>query len=182
VSQVRAVFAGCGSYLSGERLWVVMETPAEYPRDRPAEASAEAPALVDPRAPRFGQSLTALGLVAAIALQTPALVYAVAVVLVAAVLSGWRVDLYAALWKHGAMAVLDPPAEREPAAPHRFARLLGAVFTATGSIALLAGLPVVGYALAGVVAALAGLAATTGFCLGCRMYRQVQFVQRLGVL
>ena len=159
-----------------------METPTEYPRDRPAERSADAPALVDPRAPRFGQALTALGLVTAIALQIPALVYAVAVVLGAAVLSGWRVDLYATLWKQGAMSVLDPPAEHEPAAPHRFARLLGAVFTAAGSVALLAGLPLVGYVLAGVVAVLAGLAATTGFCLGCRMYRQVQFVQRLGIL
>jgi hypothetical protein len=56
------------------------------------------------------------------------------------------------------------------------------VFTAAGSAALFAGVPAVGYALAGVVAVLAGLAVTTGFCLGCRMYRQVQFVRRFGVL
>ncbi|MFC7134197.1 MULTISPECIES: DUF4395 domain-containing protein [Salinibaculum] len=158
-----------------------METSTGTEQPRPT-AREDGPALVDPRAPRFGQSLTALALVAAIAFQLPVFVYAVAVVLTAAVVSGWRIDLYATLWRHGAMRVLDPPAEREPAAPHRFARVLGAAFTAAATVAFVTGFPLAGYALAATVAALAGLAASTGFCLGCRMYRQVQFVQRLGIV
>ncbi|WP_340100899.1 DUF4395 domain-containing protein [Salinibaculum salinum] len=158
-----------------------METPTHTEQSQ-STAPVDGPALVDPRAPRFGQSLTALTLVAAIALQLPVFVYALAVLLSAAVISGWRIDAYALLWRHGALRLLDPPTAREPAAPHRFARVIGAVFTTGASVALLAGLPVVGYALAGLVAALAGLAATTGFCLGCRMYRQVQFFQRLGIV
>lgn len=145
-------------------------------------SEASSTTLVDPRAPRFGQTLTTLGLLAGIALQTPLFVYGVAAVLAAAVLSGWRVDAWGALWRLGARRVLDPPAEREPAAPHRFAKLMGAGFTTAASLFLLAGVPLAGYALAGTVAALAGLAALTDVCLGCRMYRQVSFFRRLGVV
>lgn len=153
-------------------------------------------ALVDPRAPRFGQSLTALGLVAALALREPLLVAAVAVVLNTALLSGWRYDLYATLWRRVLLPVVGKPEEREPAAPHRFAKLMGAAFTglatlclfadtvvATPTVALgLSALGLAGYALAAMVAALAGFAAVTDVCVGCRMYRQVSFFRRLGVV
>jgi hypothetical protein len=139
-------------------------------------------ALVDPRAPRFGQALTALFLLAGIGLVEPRLVVAVAVVLVTAVGTGYRVDLWGALWRHAAARAVGRTAEREPAAPHRFAKLLGAVMTALASGLLLAGVPVAGYAIAGVVALLAGLAAATGVCLSCRMYRGVALFRRLGVV
>jgi hypothetical protein len=139
-------------------------------------------ALVDPRAPRFGQTLTALGLGAGVALGLPALVYAVTVVLVASVVSGWRLDLYAALWRHVVVPVVGRPAETERAAPHRFARVLGAVGTALASVLFVAGFTLAGSAVAVAVAALAALAAVTGLCLGCRLYRQVQLFQRLGIV
>ena len=138
--------------------------------------------LVDPRAPRFGQTLTALGFGSAIVLDLPVLVYAVTAVLVAAVVSGWRLDLYAALWRTAMLPLVGQPAEREHAAPHRFARVLGALFGVLGSGLLLAGVPLAGYAIVGMVVVLAGLAASTGLCLGCKMYRQVQFFQRLGLV
>lgn len=145
-------------------------------------------ALVDPRAPRFGQALTAAGLVAGVALGEPLLVLAVAVVLDAALLSGWRLDLYGALWRRAVRPVVGR-AEPEPAAPHRFAKLLGAGMTTLATVLLFAapvvGLPALalaGYGVAALVAALAGLAATTGVCIGCRMYRQVSFLRRLGVV
>ena len=125
--------------------------------------------MVDPRAPRFGQALTATLLLAGILLAEPLLVVGVAVVLVTAVLTGYRVDLWATLWRRGARRVLSRPAEREPAAPHRFAKVLGAGMTGLASVLLLAGLPLAGYAVAAVVAALAGLAAVTDVCVGCRM-------------
>lgn len=161
----------------------------------PESAGSEV-TLVDPRAPRFGQALTALGLAAGIALGEPLLVAAVAVVLNAALLSGWRLDLYAFLWRTLLIPIVGRPAEREPAAPHRFARLMGAAFTAVATLLLLAdaalafeavarGLSapaLAGYALAAMVAALAALAATTGICVGCRMYRQVSFFRNIGVV
>jgi hypothetical protein len=139
-------------------------------------------AQVDPRAPRFGQTLTALGLAGAVVGEVPLLLYAMAAVLVAAVASGWRLDLYAVLWGTLARPLVGPPAEREPASPHRFARLLGATGATLASLLVLAGVSLAGYGVAAVVAALAGLAATTGLCLGCRMYRQVAFFRHLNVV
>lgn len=137
--------------------------------------------LVDPRAPRFGQALTATALFAGIVLEEPLVVYAVAVVLFGAVATGWRFDLYAALWRQ-LRPLVGSSADREPAAPHRFAKLLGATGSALASVFLLAGVGVAGYAVAGGVAIAAGLAATTGVCLGCRLYRQVGTVRRLGLV
>lgn len=147
-----------------------------------ARRSGSGVTLVDPRAPRFGQTLTALFLLVGIVLGEPLLVFAVTVVLVTAVVTGYRVDLWATLWRHGAMRVVGRPGAREPAAPHRFAKLMGAGMTALASVLLLAGVPLVGYAVAGLVAALAGLAAVTDVCVGCQMYRQVSFFRRLGVV
>lgn len=136
---------------------------------------------VDPRAPRFGQFLTASLLLLGVAFQLPAAVFAVAALLGTAVLSGWRVDGYGTAWR-ALRPVVGPPPETEPAAPHRFAKLLGAAGSVVASALLLGGVPVAGYAVAAVVAAAAGLAATTGVCLGCRLYRQVGFARRAGVV
>lgn len=137
--------------------------------------------LVDPRAPRFGQSMTAGLLLAGLAFQVPTAIYAVTAILLAAVVSGWRLDLYGLAWR-SLLPVVGAPDEREPAAPHRFAKLLGAAGTALASALLVVGLPAAGYAVAAVVAGAAGLAAATGICLGCRFYRQVGRVRRLGVV
>lgn len=145
-------------------------------------ASTSGPTLVDPRAPRFGQAITATGLTAGILLQQPVFIYAIAVILGTALFSGWRLDLYATLWRTVMIPVVGKPAKREPAAPHRFAKLMGAGFTIGASAFLLVGLPLVAYVLAGMVAVLAGLAATTGLCIGCRMYKQVSFFRRLGLV
>lgn len=137
---------------------------------------------VDPRAPRFGQTLTALFLTAGLLLAEPLLIVGVAAVLVTAVLTGYRADLWAMLWRRGAVRVLGRSAEREPAAPHRFAKVLGAGTTVLASVLLLVGVPLAGYAVAGLVAVLVGLAAVTDVCVGCRMYREVSFLHRLGVV
>lgn len=147
-----------------------------------ASGTAPAVAMVDPRAPRFGQTLTTLGLAAGVVVGEPLLIAFVAVVLSTAVLSGWRVDAWAFLWRRIAIPVVGPPAEREPAAPHRFAKLLGAVGTTLSVVAIAAGVPLVGYGIAVAVATAAGLAAVTDICLGCRMYRQVSVVRRLGLV
>ena len=146
-----------------------------------SQPTAADPPMVDPRAPRFGQSITTAGLALGIVLQVPALIYAIAVILVVSVVSRWQIDLYAILWRHLVSRIVDPTTP-EPAAPHRFAKLMGATGTALASVLLLAGLPIGGYVVAGLVALAAGLAATTGICLGCRMYRSVSFFHRLDVV
>ena len=138
--------------------------------------------LVDPRAPRFGQALTASGLLLGILLGAPILVFLVTVVLLTAVVTRWRYDPYAILWRLLVQPAVSPPADPEPAAPHRFAKLMGTVGTSIASLLLLLGLPIAGYALAGAVAVAAGLAAVTGLCIGCRLYRQVSFFRRHSIL
>lgn len=146
------------------------------------DALGDPPETVDPRAPRFGQALTASGLALGIALQYPPLIYLVALVLVTAVVSGWRLDLYAWLWRNVASGFVEEAGDRESASPHRFAKLMGAFFTLLASVLLFLGFPLPGYLFAGLVMVLAGLAASTGICVGCRMYRQVRFFRRLGVV
>jgi uncharacterized protein DUF4395 len=59
----------------------------------------------------------------------------------------------------------------EDARPPRFANLVGAVFLTAATVAYAAGLTTLGVALGGIVAALALLAAATGFCSGCEAYK-----------
>ncbi len=62
--------------------------------------------------------------------------------------------------------------------PHRFAQGFGGVVVALAVIALLAGQPIVGWALVGLVIVLAALNLFVGFCAGCFVYYQLN---RLGV-
>jgi hypothetical protein len=139
---------------------------------------------VDARAPRFGQALTATLATASLVLADPRIVAVLALVLVTAVLSRWRVDAWATLWRRLAVPVVGAPTEREQAAPHRFAKLVGAAFIGVATPLVLFGGPAaaVGYALVLAVAVLAAVGATTGFCLGCRLYQQVGFFRRTGVV
>jgi len=59
----------------------------------------------------------------------------------------------------------------EDARPPRFANMVGLGVLSTASLAYLAGLDVLGAALGLLVATLASLAATTGFCAGCTAYK-----------
>jgi hypothetical protein len=59
----------------------------------------------------------------------------------------------------------------EDSRPPRFANMVGFGFLTSASLAYLAGWTTVGAVLGGIVAALALLAAVTGFCTGCTVYR-----------
>jgi hypothetical protein len=59
----------------------------------------------------------------------------------------------------------------EDARPPRFANKVGATVLGAAFVASLAGLTGVGTALGAVVAVLALLAATTGLCVGCELYK-----------
>ena len=64
----------------------------------------------------------------------------------------------------------------EDARPPRFANLVGAVFLAAATVAYVTGFAVVGAVLGSLVAALALLAAATGFCTGCEAYKLGSFL------
>jgi hypothetical protein len=59
----------------------------------------------------------------------------------------------------------------EDSRPPRLANAIGVVFLGAASLAWWLGAPAIGTGLALLVAALAGLAATTGFCAGCEVYK-----------
>src|SRR3979490_881102 len=59
----------------------------------------------------------------------------------------------------------------EDSRPPRFANVVGAVFLGTATISYLVGLSTVGFGLPLLVAGLAFLAAITGLCVGCEIYR-----------
>jgi hypothetical protein len=65
---------------------------------------------------------------------------------------------------------LSPPKELEDPRPPRFAATIGTVFLAAATIAFAAGAGTLGWVLTLIVAALAGLAAVTGICVGCEIY------------
>jgi hypothetical protein len=59
----------------------------------------------------------------------------------------------------------------EDSRPPRFANMVGVAFLGAATIAFLAGVPALGWVLTLIVAALALLAAITGLCMGCEVYR-----------
>jgi hypothetical protein len=59
----------------------------------------------------------------------------------------------------------------EDSRPPRFANIVGVVFLGAATLAFLLGVPALGWALTLIVAALALLAAATGLCTGCEVYK-----------
>lgn len=174
-----ATMAGLSAVLPLDQLSQVMATVSPNAERPPPEP--ETP-VVDPRAPRFGQALTATGLLLGLVLQAPVFVLAIALMLNTAVWSRWRFHPYSLVWRRLIAPTIGAGAEPEPAAPHRFATVVGAVGTLLSVTAFAFGFPVVGYSLAGAIAAAAGLGAVTGFCLGCRTYRSVSLFRRLNLV
>jgi hypothetical protein len=89
-------------------------------------------------------------------------------------------SLFKAIYQYGLRpaGLVKPQVISDNPEPHRFAQGFGGVVVALATLALLAGLPLVGWALAGLVIALAALNLFLGFCAGCFVYYQLN---RLGV-
>lgn len=128
--------------------------------------------LIDARQPRVGQGITSVLLIANFVLlpDQPVLIPVLAVIMGAASLLGPRFNVYAYLFK-AIRPRLGPPKELEEPWPPRFANLVGFLFLTTATVfAYGLELGAVAWTLALIVAALAGLAATTGLCVGCEFY------------
>ncbi len=128
------------------------------------------PQAIDPRGPRTNQGVLALALLAGFLLDVRAVVPAFAVVLLLGAAFGPRYGPILRLYTELIRPRLDPPSHLEDPRPPRFAATVGVLLLSAATIAFLAGAPGLGWALALVVAALAGLAATTGICVGCEIW------------
>lgn len=129
-----------------------------------------APAPIDPRGPRTNQAVLAFALLAGFLADARAVVPAFAAVLFVGAAFGPRYGPVLRLYAEVIKPRLAPPTELEDPRPPRFAAAVGVIFLVASSIAFAAGAPGLGWALALVVAALAGLAAVTGICVGCEIY------------
>lgn len=129
-----------------------------------------APPPIDPRGPRFNQAILALGLVAGFLFDWRPVAPVFAAVLFLGAAFGPRYGPFLRLYADVVRPRLGPPTELEDPRPPRFASTVGVIFLAAATVAFSAGASTLGWALALVVAVLAGLSATTGVCVGCEMY------------
>lgn len=125
---------------------------------------------IDPRGPRTNQGVLALALLAGFLLEVRAVVPVFAVVLLLGAAFGPRYGPVLRLYAELIRPRLGPPSHMEDPRPPRFAATLGVLFLGAATVAFVGGSPGVGWVLALVVAALAGLAATTGICVGCEIW------------
>jgi hypothetical protein len=135
--------------------------------------------VIDERAPRFNQSIVAL--ITAVAALTGAwwLAGLMGLQLAVGLTFGRRFCLPCVLYFEIVQPVIGE-GEIEDARPPRFANILGATFLLGSGIAHLIGWSTLGWALIVMVSALATLAAVTGFCLGCTVYRIVARLRGVG--
>jgi hypothetical protein len=134
--------------------------------------------VIDARAPRFNQAFVGVVSLAAVITGWWPLLALLAGQLAVGLFIGRRYCLPCLFY----FEVVQPrfgEGPLEDSRPPRFANQVGLTVLTLASVAFVAGLPLVGTALGALVAGLALLAASTGFCLGCWMYRLA--APRLGV-
>lgn len=126
--------------------------------------------VIDARAPRFNQTVVGLG--SAIAVLTG--LWPILALLAAQLGIGLRFGRRYCLPCVAYFELVQPRIGEGPiedSRPPRFANQIGFTVLSVASIAYLIGWPLLGAALGALVAFLALLAATTGFCAGCQLYR-----------
>jgi len=142
--------------------------------------SERTPAPIDPRGPRLNQSVLAVAMLAAFVFNIRWLVPAFGLILLAGAAFGPRYGLVLRLYAEFIRPRLKAPAYLEDPRPPRFAAAIGAVFLVAASLAFLGDLGFVAWLLVLIVTALAGLAATTGVCVGCELYLMIVKRRDLG--
>jgi uncharacterized protein DUF4395 len=131
--------------------------------------------VIDSRAPRFNQATIGALSVIAVATGWWWLLAALGAQLIVGLTLGRRFCLPCLAY----FELVQPrfgEGPLEDARPPRFANLVGAVFLTAAATAYIAGLDTLGAVLGGIVAALALLAAATGFCTGCEAYKLGSFL------
>ena len=128
--------------------------------------------VIDARAPRFNQ--IAVGSVTLLALLTGVwpLVTLMGLQLIVGLRFGRKFCLPCVFY----FEVVQPRMGEGPiedSRPPRFANIVGAIFLTTATAAFVTGFVTIGWVLTAMVSALAFLAAATGFCVGCEIYKVV---------
>jgi Domain of unknown function (DUF4395) len=139
---------------------------------------------VDPRALRFSAAATAG--VLAIVVLTVGLARPVALGLLASQVAVFGftafVSVHWSVWAQIFARFIWPRIGAAPeladARPARFAQLIGFVLTASALLAFVIGVDGIGYGLTAVAATGALIDATTGVCVGCRIYPLARRLQR----
>lgn len=126
--------------------------------------------VIDSRAPRFNQAT--IGLLALLAVVTGAwwLLGLLALQLAIGLTLGRRFCLPCLAYFEIVQPIFGE-GPLEDSRPPRFANLVGAAFLVAAAASWALGLEMVGAVLGGLVAALALIAAVTGFCTGCEAYK-----------
>jgi hypothetical protein len=132
--------------------------------------------VIDARAPRTNQAI--VGTLSLLAILTGwwGLLAVVALQLAIGLRFGRRYCLPCLLY----FELIQPRLGEGPiedSRPPRFANMVGVAFLGSASVAYAAGLETAGFVLGAIVAALALLAASTGLCVGCEMYRFIARVR-----
>ncbi|MDQ3096136.1 MAG: DUF4395 family protein [Actinomycetota bacterium] len=126
--------------------------------------------VIDARAPRVNQAIVAFACLGALISGWWGIASVMGLQLVFGLLLGRRWCLPCLLY----FEVIQPrlgEGEVEDSRPPRFANLLGAAFLSGATLFHLAGLHLLGWFLIALVGALAALAAVTGLCVGCSLYK-----------
>lgn len=126
--------------------------------------------VIDERAPRFNQAVTGLVALLGALFGWPLAWALMAAQLLIGLTLGRRFCLPCAAY----FLIVQPrfgEGRLEDSRPPRLANVMGSFFLGSAALAWWLGAPAFGTALGLLVAALAWLAASTGFCLGCEIYR-----------
>lgn len=126
--------------------------------------------VIDARAPRTNQAAIGLGALVAVVTGWWPLLALLAFQLAVGLRFGRRYCLACVAY----FELIQPRLGEGPiedSRPPRFANGIGLVVLGGASLAYLVGLPLLGASLGALVATLALLAAVTGFCAGCQLYR-----------
>jgi hypothetical protein len=125
---------------------------------------------VDPRGPRFSAVLTTVVLAIVLVTQWWPLLAAQTVVFAIGAFIGLKPAPYGLVYRYLLAPRLRPVAEREDAAPLRFAQAVGFVFALLGTVGFATGLTAVAVVATAFALLAAFLNAALDFCLGCQMY------------
>lgn len=126
--------------------------------------------VIDARAPRFNQAVVGIVALAGVLLGWPLLWALMGAQLLVGLTLGRRFCLTCLAY----FELIQPrfgEGELEDSRPPRLANAIGSVFLGSAALAWWLGSPVAGTALGSLVAFLALLAATSGLCAGCEVYK-----------
>jgi hypothetical protein len=126
--------------------------------------------VIDSRAPRFNQAVVGVGALLGAVFGWPLVWALLALQLFLGLTLGRRWCLTCVAY----FTLVQPrfgEGELEDSRPPRLANMMGLAFLGAAAAAWWLGAPTVGVVLGALVAALALLAAVTGFCTGCEIYR-----------